>query len=321
MYPARADQSWSPEMWDAINGQLNDHHYDLVQLFGGVQVYEYRELVRHLPNLIVPYEAYSLFLERLLTQQVQPWQRAAVWLQLQVARAYERRMYVEYDGVVVLSETDAETLKMLQPTLPLHVIPNGIDTEYFKPSGSATPEPSTLLFVGNYEYAPNVDAALHLVHEIFPLVQEAIPQARLCLVGNAPPASLSALANSHIEVTGRVPDVRPYLERATLVISPLRLGAGIKNKILEAMAMTKSIVATPLSCEGIGLVEGAHVLFGTSSAELAAAAIRLVNNSELRVTMGIANRQLIERSYTWQHVAERYEALYAGIIAAHHSSS
>ncbi len=355
MFPQRPDHSWSPEMWQAIKGQLDANHYDVAQLFGGVQVY------------VVPYESYSLFLERLLARQVQPLRRLAVWIQLQVARAYERRMYVVYDGVVVLSDSDADTLNALKPDLPLHVIPNGIDTEYFKPlgkmgyenfevplspalsphagKGSQTrlPSPSlpagrdlgwgksnnqttashsniemehpTLLFVGNYEYAPNVDAALRLVNEIFPLVRESIPHVRLQLVGNAPPDELRALASPEIEVTGRVPDVRPYLERATLVISPLRLGAGIKNKVLEAMAMGKPLVATPLSCEGIALVEGEHVLFGNSANELAMAAIRLINDPELCGTMAGANRQMIESRYTWRHVAEQYEALYGNLIA------
>src|SRR5258708_26790865 len=187
MFPQRSDDSWSPEMWQAIKGQLDANHYDVAQLFGGVQVYEYRELVRHLPNLIVPYESYSLFLERLLARQAQPLRRLAVWLQLRVARAYERRMYVDYDGMVVLSGSDADTLKALKPDLPLHVIPNGIDTEYFKPSpknSAVDSDRQTLLFVGNYEYAPNVDAALQLAHKIFPVVRRAIPQTRLHFVEN-----------------------------------------------------------------------------------------------------------------------------------------
>ncbi len=312
MFPRTVDQAWSGEMWQAITTQLAAHHYDVVQIFGGIQVYEYRQLVRSLPNVIVPYESYSLYLSRLLKQQTDTMQRLTVWLQLQAARRYERSMFNGYDGVVVLSEKDAQMLASLNNKLPLHVIPNGIDLDYFKPMAANSSEP-ILLFVGNFEYAPNLDAAQYLAQDIFPQVKREIPTARLLLVGNNPPDALRHLANADIEVTGRVPDMRPYLEQAAVFISPLRFGAGIKNKVLEAMAMRKPLVATPLSGEGIGLVEGKHVLYGNTSDELAAATIKLLRSSELQHDMGLANRQLIETRFTWERVDEMYEALYQQI--------
>ncbi|MEP7285395.1 MAG: glycosyltransferase [Chloroflexota bacterium] len=309
LFPQSGKESWSPPMWAAIAHRLSENRYDIVQLFGGIQVYEYRHLVQSLPNVIVPYDSYSLYLERAFEQQAKPLQKILAGVQLSVAHRYEQAMFMGYDRIVVLSEVDRHTLHMLNPQLPLHVIPNGIDTSYFSPSANLAVEP-ILLFVGNFEYAPNVDAALWLVHDIFPRIKQRIPAARLLLVGNRPPDILSALAAPDIEITRRVPDIRPYMERAAIFISPLRVGSGIKNKVLEAMAMGKPLVATPLSGDGIDLVSGTHVLYGTSADELAEAAIRLLNDNALRAAMGQANRQMIEAQFTWQRVADQYEDLY-----------
>ncbi|HLY26065.1 MAG TPA: glycosyltransferase family 4 protein, partial [Aggregatilineales bacterium] len=312
IFPRRSQESWSPPMWQAICDQLSQTHYDVVQLFGGIQVYEYRSLLRGLPTVITPYESYTLYLSRLLAQQESAARRLAVWMQRIAASGYERAMFNDYGATVVLTETDRAALARLNPALPLHVIPNGIDLAYFTPEGDSAAEPA-LLFVGNYEYEPNLDAALYLSHDIFPLIRREVPAARLWLVGNNPPEALRALAAPDVIVTGHVPDVRAYFQRATAFISPLRMGAGIKNKMLEAMAMGKALVATPISGEGIGLSGGTNVLFGNTPEELAQAAIRLLRDPDLRTRMGKANRAIIEESFTWEAVGRQYEALYEAV--------
>jgi len=313
LFPKRADESWSPEMWQAIEARLASQRYDVIKVFGGIQVYEYRALARQQPNIIIPYESYSLFLDRQRKRAHSLTQRLMLGAQLQAARRYEQAMFSGYDLVVVLSEIDAQALHALQPDLPLRVIPNGVDIEHFSPADHEPDQP-VLLFTGNFSYPPNVDGALWLAQDIFPCVQQRIPQARLMLVGNNPPAHLIGLASDVIQIPGYVPDLRPYLQQALIFVSPLRFGAGIKNKVLEAMAMQKPVVATPLSCDGIGLTEGEHVLYGTSADELASAVIRLAQDGALRQRMAQANRQWIEAHYTWQRVADQYEALYQEVI-------
>jgi polysaccharide biosynthesis protein PslH len=313
-FPRRAEQAWSSAMWNAVSAQLATHRYDVVQLFGGIQVYECRELVRHMPNVIVPYESYSLFLERQLGQERQWSRRVTLWAQLATARRYEQLMFEGYDAVVVISDADQRTLHSLAPRLPIHVIPIGVDINYFKPAENE-PEQATLLFLGNYAYAPNADAAVQLAQRIFPIVKRQVPQARLVLVGSNPTDAISSLASRDIEVTGHVPDVRPYLERATIFVSPLRFGAGMKDKILEAMALGKPVVATPLSLDGIcGPDGGEHALVADTPDGLASAALSLLGDAPLRHRMGQANRQLIEARFTWGCAADQYEALYGQLI-------
>ncbi len=312
-FPTHAEQSWSPEMWNAIDQQLTNNHYDAIHLFGGVQVYEFYGALKRQQAIITPYESFSLYLRRLVEATIQreglrpsP-TKIANQLQFEIAQRFESFMFTPFADTVVVSERDRDELVRINPTLDITVIPNGVDTYQFRPR--PVQRIPALLFVGNYEYAPNVDAALRLATEIFPAVQARIPQAHLWLVGNEPPPELTALASDHIRVTGRVPDVRPYLARASAFVSPLRLGAGIKNKVLEALAMGCPVVATPISLDGIAVEEGQNVLIADSTAMIDAI-VRVLQDDDLRATLSKQGRELIESRYSWDRVAQEYEHMY-----------
>jgi glycosyltransferase involved in cell wall biosynthesis len=174
-------------------------------------------------------------------------------------------------------------------------------------------EVATLLFTGNFEYTPNVDAALYLVNTLMPAVRSQLPEAKLWLVGNAPPPELQALANDHILVTGHVPDMLPYLQQATAFIAPLRLGAGIKNKVLEALALGCPVVATPLSVDGIAVQDERDVLVSEQK-RLPETVIRLLRDEALRHKLARNGRALIEVEYTWDRIAQMYEDLYQSVV-------
>jgi glycosyltransferase involved in cell wall biosynthesis len=307
-------------MWQHIQQALIDHPYDAAHVFGGVQVYEYLPLIRQLPNVIVPYESYSLWLERAVREEKHRIPRLIKQMQYRMACSYESWMFEGYDRVVVLTDHDARSLKDLNPRTPTIVIPNGVDIEYFTPTGYEPDEPA-LLFTGNYDYAPNLDAALRLVRDIFPRIKQAIPRARLYIVGGNPSPELMAFASDAVEITGRVPDLRPYFEMSMIFVSPLRLGAGIKNKILEAMAMQKPVVATPLSCDGIPILQGHHVLLGITDDDLIKNVFQLFKDNKLRQQMAINGRKLVEQRFTWARVADMYETLYRQIIHEHDERS
>ena len=310
-FPRRAEDAWSPAMWRAIERRLDAEHYDVIQLFGGIHVYEYRHALRGLPAVITPYESFSLYLRRALAGAATLRQKASLWAQMQISRAYERFMFMPYDRTVVVAEPDRVELRQLYPALAVDVIPNGVDLDQFRitPMQRLT---DTLLFTGNYDYAPNVDAALRLATEILPLVQARIPGVKLWLVGNAPPPELQALASDSIKVTGRVPDMKPYLARATAFVSPLRLGAGIKNKVLEAMALGCPVVATPISVDGISVTNGHDALVADDDA-LADTVVWLLQDLALQAELSTSGRKLIEARYSWERVAALYETLYTEV--------
>jgi polysaccharide biosynthesis protein PslH len=304
-WPRTAEESWSPELWRAIQKRLVSENYDIVHLFGGVQVYEFKNVLGDIPTIITPYESYSLYLKRAIeAASVTQWTSRT---RRTLTRRFEGFMFAPYPRTVVVSEQDREELLDINPTLKVAVIPNGVDVYEFRPR--PTQRIPALLFVGNYEYAPNVDAAMRLATDIFPQVQRQIPEVRLWLVGNAPTAEMQALASDAIRVTGRVPDVRPYLARAGAFVSPLRLGAGIKNKVLEALAMGCPVVATPLSVDGITVTNRQDALVA-DGASMVEAIVQVLQDAKLRKQLSVNGRKLIETRYSWDRVAEMYLKLY-----------
>jgi glycosyltransferase involved in cell wall biosynthesis len=167
-----------------------------------------------------------------------------------------------------------------------------------------------LIFTGNFSYPPNIDAARWLVAAIMPRIWRERPGVTLTLAGSDPTPDVRALAGDRVTVTGRVPDLRPYLRGAAVYLCPLRLGAGIKNKVLEALALGCPVVATPLSLDGIAARDGVEALVGTNEAELADAVLRLLADPAGAARLGAAGRALVAESYSWAGVAGRYADLY-----------
>lgn len=312
-FPRSATAAGSPAMWQAIQRRAASKSYDLVHVFGGISVYEYRSAFERLPALITPYESYALYLAR-RREAAPAWRRPALAARRQIARHFERFMFAPYAATVVVSEADRAELLKANPTLEVRVIPNGVDLAHFQPARPEERETATLLFTGNFEYPPNVDAALLLATTILPAVRARIPSARLWLVGSNPPPVMQALASDAITVTGHVPDLRPYLARAAVFACPLRFGAGIKNKVLEAMAAQCPVVGSPLSFDGITAEHGRDAIIAPPEA-LAAPLVELLQNPERRRMIGANGRRLIEERYSWQKVAADYEALYHEVLS------
>jgi glycosyltransferase involved in cell wall biosynthesis len=302
-FATSAERSFCPALWRSIDACLSRADYDLVHCFGAVSVYEYFPLFAHLPNLITPYESHTHYLQSAARQG--QWKARAL---LPIARRFEDFMYSPFDRTVVISDADKATLLALQPALAIGVIPNGIDLARFQPRGLKR-DPCTLLFVGNYDYQPNQDAVRVLVQQVMPAVRTRVPGAKLQLVGVNPPAWMRALANDHIEVTGAVAEVTPYLARATVFVCPLRIGAGLKNKVLEALATGIPVVATPLSVDGIKVRDGESAIVAPVE-RFADETARLLRDESLREGLSLKGRALIEAEYSWERTADSYERLY-----------
>jgi len=308
-FAAAETASFCPALWRKIDEYLNRHDYDLVHCFGAVSVYEFHPLFAHLPNVITPYESYALYL-----QSAARLGKLGAGLRLPIVRRFERFMFTPYDRTVVISDVDRAMLLGLQPTLNIDVIPIGIEIERFEPLHRRR-DAATLLFVGNYDYAPNEDAARVLVEQVLPQAREKESSVKLQLVGVNPPDWMRALANGPIEVTGAVPDVRPYLARATVFVCPLRIGAGIKNKVLEALAMGIPVVATPLSVDGINVRNGESAIIAPVD-RIATETLRLLRDDAQREFLSRKGRALIEAEYSWERTADSYERLYDEICDA-----
>jgi glycosyltransferase involved in cell wall biosynthesis len=226
---------------------------------------------------------------------------------------YERLTMARAHANVYVSEVDAATYRRIFPGRPASVVPNGVDTERFRPAEVA-PDPATLVFEGNMMFGPNVDAARRLALEILPLVRARLPQARAVLVGRDPSAEVRALASEHVHVTGTVDDVRPHLARGTVFACPMRLGSGIKNKILQAWAMARPVVATPASLGGLAARDGENLLVREDNRGFAEAVVDLIRQPQRAAALGAGGRATVEREYAWSRRAAQFESILVDAI-------
>ena len=213
-------------------------------------------------------------------------------------RAFERKYFRHLARCNVVSEQDAEALRSTSPWLDVSVVHNGVDADFFAPREPEGDEPS-LVFEANYSHPVNREGILHFHEHVFPRVLAEVPEAKLWIVGREPPSEVRALAGPQVVVTGYVDDVRPWLDRAWVFVSPLVGGAGIKNKVLQAWSMGLPVVATPISTGGLDAEEGENILVADSPADFADACVRLLRDEQLRSIMGSFARATVLGGYTW----------------------
>ncbi|NOT02511.1 MAG: TIGR03087 family PEP-CTERM/XrtA system glycosyltransferase [Phycisphaerales bacterium] len=194
----------------------------------------------------------------------------------------------------------------------LHIIGNGADIG-MEPLRTADRADPVIGFVGQMDYAPNIDAVRWFADCVFPVVRNRAPNATLEIVGRAPTRAVRTLAGrENIRVTGAVPDVRPRLERFAVSVAPLRIGRGIQNKVLEAMSAARPVVLTSISAAGIDAVAGRHFLIADDPQSYADAIVRLLNAPAERAAIGAAARAWVAQNASWPHELARLESLLTG---------
>jgi glycosyltransferase involved in cell wall biosynthesis len=254
-------------------------------------------------------------LELIDSETLQAWRRARVgsprsMLKELAARILEARMVRRFAACTAVSEVDAAVVRRLAKGVTVEAIPNGVDAQYFAPL-DAPETPRTVVFAGTMRFQPNVTAVLHFYRRILPLIRREVPDVRVTVVGGDPKPEILALrADPAVTVTGRVDDVRPWLAAAPVVICPVITGSGIKNKVLEALAMGRSVVTTTLGAESIGVRDGRELRIADEPGAFARAVVDLFGDPGARWRLGAAGRALVLDRYTWDACAARYDALY-----------
>jgi sugar transferase (PEP-CTERM/EpsH1 system associated) len=187
----------------------------------------------------------------------------------------------------------------------VYTVPNGVDLVSFHPVEEAVGSDRTCVFVGALDYRPNVDGVGWFCREAWPAIHRRRPGARLLLVGRRPVPAVRRLARvPGVEVIGQVPDVRPYLAAAAVVVVPLRLARGVQNKVLEAMAMSKATVASPQSLAGLGSQAAVPALGASTPAEWVDAVVGLMDDPDRRRRLGREGRRYVEEFHCWDHRLE-----------------
>jgi glycosyltransferase involved in cell wall biosynthesis len=316
--PPLATDCRSAEYESALERLLDTWRPDVVEVhLQAMAQYIDAPARRNVPAILVDHDPASL---RALLEMTTGAQRLTRRIEAAAWERYARATRGRFDAVVVFTERDLAAVERTGRHAPLVRIPLGfeIPARPLDPHGS---EPPTILFVGAFNHPPNVDAALRLAGAIFPSVLGRVPEARLAVVGHEPVDEVSALARGAVSIHASVPDVTPYLERAAIVVAPIRLGGGMRLKVLEALAAGKAVVASPLATEGVEARAGEHFLLADDDDELIEALIALLLNPERRVALGRSARAWAEQNLGWEHALASFEQLYETVISTRERSA
>lgn len=239
------------------------------------------------------------------------------------ARALESEVCRAFDHVVVVSEDDRERISREFGISTVSSIPTGVDLEYFRQrqaNQKGPVRPGNIVFVGSMDWYPNEDGILWFVGHVYPHIRQLAPAANLTVVGRNPSPLLRQLVvqDDSIEITGAVPDVRPYLQRAEAVVVPLRIGSGTRIKIFEAMAMGRAVVSTHLGAEGLPVTHGRDILLADDPGPFSDAVVSLLSQRALRERMGTDARVKVERDHSWERAAARMTEILEGVVLGAH---
>lgn len=219
---------------------------------------------------------------------------------------YEEYVLNEFNLNLVCSQEDQEFLIKTHHVSNIELLPNGVDTQQFKPGKHDYSHNETLLFTGNMDYDPNIDAVVYFVDEILPTIVNAFPNVKFVIAGQRPIDKVKALDNGkNVFVTGFIPDLSETYNSASVVVAPLRFGAGTQNKVLEAMSMGIPVVCSNIGFKGLGINDGEGAFMRLGASDFAEQVIKLLSDEALRNTTGKKGIEVIEKSFTWETISEK----------------
>lgn len=236
-----------------------------------------------------------------------PWMRQLFMLEYKRLLRYEYDIFDKFDHKTIISQPDRDLL--LHPEREkVVIIPNGVDHAYFSPV--KTGKTHDIVFTGNMGYPPNIDAARFITEEIFPLVLKQFPAASLLLAGANPHAKVLALKALNITVTGWLPDIRESYAKSRIFIAPMRIGTGLQNKLLEAMAMELPCITSKLANQALGAKENTEILVGSNAAEYANHIIRLMKDKSYADILAKNGHDFVKKVFSWENSTSELENLF-----------
>lgn len=265
------------------------------------------------PTVLFQHNVEAMIWKRHYEVHSNPVKKSYLYGQWQKIQRFEREMCRRFDSVIAVSADDRELMKEEYGAEAVFDVPTGVDTEFFRPNGNAKPKPHSLVYTGSMDWLPNEDAIRYFTREIMPLIKKSLPDVTLTVVGRDPTPALVDLSkeDSSVIITGRVDDVRPYMENAAAYIVPLRIGGGTRLKIFEAMAMEKAVVSTSVGAEGLPLTSGVELLLADEPSTFADAVVRVLTDDTYASELGRRAAVVVRENFGWQQVTDRFISLCA----------
>ena len=273
-------------------------------------------------SILFQHNVEAMIWKRHFEVQKNPLKKSYLWDQWRKMNSFEKEMCQRFDSVVAVSAEDRDQMKEEYSVKAVFDVPTGVDVDFFTASGQESSEARNVVFTGSMDWLPNEDAIRYYTDQILPIIRRSIPDVTLTVVGRNPYPGLVELSkrDPSIIVTGRVEDVRPYMERAAAYVVPLRIGGGTRLKIFEAMAMEKALVSTSIGAEGLPVTDGKELRIADTPESFAAAVVELLNDPAAAKAMGRRAGQIVREKFGWGGVAKRFAEICEATVQAHSSS-
>jgi polysaccharide biosynthesis protein PslH len=324
--PLQSQYSWHPDLARSSAEAIKQGEFDVIHVehIRGARYAQYFKVAcgENKNNIPVVWDSVDC-ISHLFAQASKHSRNAfGKWIsrfELARTRKFEASLIYQFERVVVTSPVDAEALAVLSGEIsssPIIVLPNGVDLGYFSADGTLRSK-NVVLFTGKLSYHANVTAAIHLVRDIMPRVWDKRPDVLVQLAGKDPHRSLTDLArsDSRVQITGTVPDLRPYIRQASVSVAPIVYGAGIQNKVLEAMACATPVVASLIAVSGLnGVHLGEEIFVARDPAEFSEMILTLLSDPELSQRIGNQAARYIRENYSWDSAVARLEDVYKGLV-------
>ncbi len=304
--PMQSEYFRSAAMRRTVERRAREGDYDLAYTHL-IRMAEYSRGLR-IPKVIGFQVSQALNLERMVAHARDPLRKLFYWVEATKVRPYEARLCAEYDRVFVCGPADVEALRRSTSSGEITVCPHGQDVPELESVRAKTREPGSIVISGVMATYTNVDAVTWFAREILPRVEQKVPGASFWVVGRRPQRAVQELADPpRVVVTGEVPDVTDWLARGQVGVAPLRIAAGMQNKLVQAMACELPVVATSAANEGIRATPDEHLLLRDDAESFAAAVSDLLQDNATRERMGRAARRFVEANWTWEAHFEEFE--------------
>lgn len=273
------------------------------------------------PAVLFQHNVEAMIWKRHYEVHTNPVKKSYLYGQWQKMRRFERDMCRRFDSVIAVSADDREQMKREYGAEAVFDVPTGVDVEFFRPNPDAKTSAHSMVFTGSMDWLPNDDAIRYFMREIMPLIKQKVADATLTVVGRNPTPALVELgkSDSSLIITGRVEDVRPYMDNAAAYIVPLRIGGGTRLKIFEAMAMEKAVVSTTIGAEGLPLTDGVELLLADEPAAFADAVVKVLTDSATAAELGQRAASIVRKNYGWRQVTESFVSICVKNNAKDHS--
>jgi len=302
---------------ETVTEVLAETAFDVLHLHTLQTSYLSETIEEPIPRVVRFTNIKSIIFRQFAGYTTNPAKAAYSYLQYLKTKRYERGITASADLTLAITDEDRDFLRNLRAPGRVETLPAGIDTASFEPGAAGTNSDSDapiITFFGSMDYHPNEDAALWFTEEIWPWVAGAYPDATLELVGKDPSDEVRALAEDPaVTVTGFVEDITEWVDRATVVVIPIRVGTGVRVKVLHAMAMGKPIVSTTAGIQGIDVEDGTHASIRGDPAGFARAVGELLGDPDVRSTFGTNARSFVEANHGYRSIVEELTAWYRGI--------